>query len=704
MRYLKLHKKAYFITGVVVILLIVNLLLFRNSLFQRSSKPVFKIGYIGRYSQQGDNNALLFNKLHETTLNRYIKEWNESLREVEFQLVTFDSRSNPEVADSIYKNEIARDTHFVCVIDNGWGADLKACQSTIYENKIPIIAMNGDKNKLDFGSQALFTGNDDNIPRDLTAFLTKILKINKIVFITETDYPLHSVYLEEFSKNNVEIIKQFEVLGKTKFNLQDSATFFADIQAYIKQNPQLLNHWFVLNVHTQWGNRMIPFFNQQFTTIQLLGHAYIANIGLIKNFGLNNHNELILITNPTDATSQKITQDLQELRQQYPTYFARPNASFFLKRCQDAMSILSESLKNANNKPSRTTFQKAFKNLRNNTLIGDYDLYDFDSTGALIKELYFTEYAHNQLTSYPTQLNTQHQLIPNLFFGMEIIDMYDIDLNTNSFAADFFYWVKYDTNHKDLEKYILFQNMKQSESAKELVVEKADNETTYRLYKVSGKFYVNYDLSDYPFDAQELAIHTHIISPSDKIKIALDQQTFTLDSTIIEKFKIKAWEKKKYYFSVNNLISKSLRGDPSIQAGKAHKFKTLSFHLVISRNPLGPILEIILPLTLIGIVAIALLYIQDLSFANLGEVSVGTFLGIITFSIALSNASPASNSLTRADILFWITFSTVLISFLTVIILNSIYPETKAKTVQLPRLRLALTILYPLLTLLALYY
>jgi hypothetical protein len=147
---------------------------------------------------------------------------------------------------------------------------------------------------------------------------------------------------------------------------------------------------------------------------------------------------------------------------------------------------------------------------------------------------------------------------------------------------------------------------------------------------------------------------------------------------------------------VDNRISASMRGDPENREGSLTTFKTFAFRLVVARKFVGPFLEIILPLVLIGFIAIALLYVKDISFENLGEVSVGTFLGIITFSIALSNISPSSDYLTRADLLFWLTFMVVLVSFMTVIVINSRYSITELEGVNIRPIAWVVTLAYPL--------
>src|SRR5690606_30974695 len=158
----------------------------------------------------------------------------------------------------------------------------------------------------------------------------------------------------------------------------------------------------------------------------------------------------------------------------------------------------------------------------------------------------------------------------------------------------------------------------------------------------------------------------------DRLKISFDQSSLLLDPEAIEKFKVTGWNKNEYYVTVDNIISRSIKGDPQGQPGTMKKFKNFAFRLQVERIVLSSFLQIVLPLVLIGFVAIAVLFILDLSFANMGEVSVGIFFSIITFSISLTEIIPSSNYLTRADMLFWLTFIVVFISFMAIIVLNSL--------------------------------
>jgi hypothetical protein len=667
-------------------------------------KTIKYVAYMGRYSniqikdsipihQQKRNRFDLF---HETVLKHYLEVLNKELTYTQLELKTFDCMRDPKSGDSIYKNHIATDTNIVLVVDNTWGIELMASANTIRENKIPMIAINGDKNNLDFGPHAIFTGNNDMVPYDISSFITRALEVKKINFITETDYPLHQTYLRAFGQYGIQVDSMFTLLGKPEVTPHDSILFFSKLLTYYQSNPEKEDEWLVINTHMDWGNRIIRFIDQHCTRVNLLGHAYITNASNAFGFGKDNNNQLILITNPTDAMSEPLTKDLAYFRKNFPDQFDFMNAPLYLNRCNDVMNIIRGKF---NFRPdttgvSRAGFAQYFASLAHSTLVANNDLYEFDSSLVCIPELHFSSYKAGGLYSYPKQMNSQREVIPNLFFGMEMLDLYDIDMNSNSFSADFYYWVKLDTGNRAAEKYILFQNMKQSESSKELILESEDLGILYKLYKVSGKFYVNYQLADYPLDKQELAITVEIISPVDNLKISFDQSSFTQDENLLKKFKVNAWEKLNYYVTVDSKISSTMRGDPNNPGNRLNKYKSFSFRLMVKRHFLGPLLQVILPLIMIGFIAISMMFVRDISFGNLGEVVAGIFLSIIAFSIALSEFVPRSSQLTKADLLFWITFTAVFISFMTVIIVNSIYTKSQVKKKNIKPLSITMAFLY----------
>jgi hypothetical protein len=660
----------------------------------QSDKKVKYIAYIGRYTDPKGNKppeqVKKFDMMHELTLRKYLSE--TELPYTKLELKTFDCRRDPAVSDSIYK-AIAGDSSIVAIIDNTWGEHLKGASETIRKNQLPVIAINADRNLLDFGN-TIFTGNNDHLPHDLLSFVSKVKKTKEINFITEKDYPVHELFVKSFSEYGINVRNTIEVEGKG-FDAKDSVVLYDQLNKVFSDvsNQRRLT---IINVHSSIGNHLIDYLDTKFSELQLLGHSYIVNAEHIKHFGAKNNNNLIIVSTPTDAISKRMTLDIEKLKANSPEYFQNPNHPMFVKRCLDAVELIKNKFEY---QPDTTTLSKRdfstfFNSLRNQVISEEDEIYEFDSLLTVLPELYFVEYSAGKLHSYPLQLNLDREVIPNLFFGMEIVDIYNIDVNSNSFTSDFYYWVKLDSANKDAEKFIIFQNMKQNESSRELIFEKLDGRTIYKLYKVSGVFYVNYQLGEYPFDQQEIFIRAEILNPASKLKVSFDQKSFQLDAKAIEKFKINEWDKLKYYVTVENEVARGMHGDPDIDEEKLSEFKNINFRLVVKRKVVSPLLEIVLPLMLIGLVSIALFLVHDVSFENLGEVSIGVFITIVAFSISYSSSTPTTDHLTRADILFWLTFSVVLLNFLIVIIVNSIYPPEEAKKIDLRRVGIFMVIAY----------
>lgn len=691
---------------------------------ETQDKPTRYVAYVGRYTNAKDtlppDKRVVnpFDRMNERILQQYLEELNNELPHVRLELRTYDCKQTPEGSAEVYKTIVA-DTQVVAVIDNTWGANVAGGQPAIRAAGLPVIALNADHNSLDYGPAAVFIGNSDNVPYDLAHYVAKALKVSSVNFITEWDYALTASYYKAFEEQGISVNRVFNVTTAQDVHPDSLARVGNQLLEFFGNNPAEKQRLLVLNVHNSWGNALIKYLDKHVDGLRLMGHAYVANAKALEGFGASNTNTIILISNPTDALSRKSNQDLKRFQEEDPDLFAHVNVPLFIKRCLDATAILRAVLVPPKAQPmpgakpaaeppalvvpTRASLKAGFAALSGTTLAGAFDLYTFDGARVLMPDLYFSKYSQGKLFSMPEQLNQHREVIPNLLFGIEIQDIYDLDIASNSFTSDFYYWVKVDTAHQDAEKYISFQNMKSSESSRELIIEKQEGNQRYRLYRVSGIFYVNYSLSDFPFDKQELAINVEILSPADKLKISFDQSALLLDPEAIEKFKVTGWNKKGYYVTVDNIITRSIKGDPQGQPGTLKKFKNFAFRLNVERIVLGSYLQIVLPLVLIGFIAISVLFITDLTFENVGEVSVGIFLSIIAFSISLTEMIPSSNYLTRADMLFWLTFIVVFVSFMAIIVLNSLFPTAVIRTKQLKALGTLMAVLYPLLVLYVLF-
>jgi len=664
---------------------------------KNQKKEKKSIAYVGRYSDINSTEPVdnRFDRMHEYMLKDYLTYLNASNPNYELQLLPFDCKRSPEETKKVYE-QIAADTNIIAVIDNTWGVHIAGAVQTIKDNNIPVVAINADHNYKDFGTQAIFTGNNDMLPAELSTYIRNGMDISQIVFVSEEDYLLHETYVSEFKKQNINTAATFLIRN----DATDKAAAFDSLTNTIKsafaKDSLLKKKLIVINLHNEYGTKLLNYFDQNFKNLKMIGHAYITQTLTAQVFGKFSGNELILVNNPTDNVPKKIAQDMIRFKKENADVFQKLSSPMFPKRCLDATSIVQTFFVNAGGLyPNKTNMATYFSSLRDTCLRTETDLLQFNTHNDLTPDLYYVKYKEGRLYSLREQLNSKRKIIPNLVAGMEMIDLYNIDVGSNTFMADFYYWIKSDTADKDAEKYVLFPNMKEEGSASSLVLESSEEGQHYKLFKVSGLFHQDFNLKNYPFDKQEVVISMEIMAPSEKLKIAFDQSAFKQDTNLLEKFKVRAWEKDNYLLTVDNRISSTMRGNPESKEGELKKFQVFSLRLFLTRVTSGPMLEIILPLMLIGLVAISLLFVRNISFSNVGEVSVGTFLAIITFSIAIASVSPASDYLTKSDILFWLTFGVVLCCFLTIIVVNAVYDDRQAKNLPIVRkIRVVLIVSY----------
>lgn len=677
------------ITKIFAILIVTTAIVFIvSALIHRNIKHTKYIAYIGKSS----TTLSKLDNLQESIFIDFISHMNADLSNYKIDFLVYNIGTEPRRSDSIYK-VIAKEKNILFVIDNTHGNDILYAQQTIKKNNIPVFFINADKNGRDYGTAAIFTGNGDNFPYELTSFLKNVATVAEVNFISECDYLLQETFFKAFNTNAILVKDTILVERKEETKSEEERVYKILASKYKNNHNKLI---LVVNTHSHWGDKIINYIEKNFQRVQIIGGEYIAELKGLKRFGAQSHNQLIIAGEPTDALSENLLNQLNYFEKKYPDEFNRANAPYFTKRCFTITEFIETYFKKYDKLKdiSRNTAAIFTDLLKNTVLQGKENLYAIDSIGILKRETSFTSYKDGKLYSLPLHINQLGNKIPNIIFGIDIIDIHNVDINENTFAADYFYWIRIDTSFKSKEKDIVFQNIKQDESSKELVMEKVEDNSFYKLFKVSGKFYNDFSLADYPLDKQEIKIQVDILKPVDSIKISFDQRSIEQDPSFVERFNVPGWDKLRSHFTIDNRISKNMRGAFEEDDESPKLYKSLNYRLNLKRKVTKPILEIILPLFFIGISSISLLFVRDLSFSNIGEVSVGILLAIITFSIALAVIIPTSDYLTKADWFFWTTFFEVLFCFITVIYLNYRYAHDKLQYIKLRGLRVALLIIF----------
>ena len=172
-----------------------------------NSRPVQYVAYVGfNYldDEKGKGNNYL-DSLYIVGLQTYLTRLNErvdpNLYPVEYRLKTYQCDYKADTIPQIYES-IAADTSIALVIDNTWGKYIRNA-APIIRDRLPVISISADQNRLDFRKNAIFLQPNDPQPNYFVQFIDKVLKKKSVGFVTECDYLLHNLFVESMRANKI---------------------------------------------------------------------------------------------------------------------------------------------------------------------------------------------------------------------------------------------------------------------------------------------------------------------------------------------------------------------------------------------------------------------------------------------------------------------------------------------------------------------
>lgn len=676
------HKGAAGAVGFILVSMLFALLYY----LRLPNKATYYIAYIGRYQSQG------LDELQERLLTQYIDALNAHISDMKFELRAFRIKTPYNTYDSrgAYQT-IANDSKVVMVLDNTWGENLASVANLITENNIPVISMNADTQNKDYKSHVIFIGYDDHVPEKIIIFAKKILPDQAHVIVAEDEsiFPSTATLANAFPGVTPLTLHSHTV------NSGENATVDAAIQ---QLNCAASNERraLIVNTHWSWGEEIINRVSAQCRNVDILGGPYIVSQQKIRNepdeeaegktdeIILRNGNRLILFTRSKDAISDRVHREAEDIKRLWP----QRNPELFIERCIHATAIIEQAMssikknniKNKNRSISKESFVTALRNMANHMFIKSDDdiyseVYSFDNKLCLSDDRIFEQYSNGEISSYPQQLSSTDGPIPNIHVGVEDIQISSIDTKNSSFHAHFIYWWKCTDPRIDPNAYLFFRNQTKGDLEDKgkpelLVNEDHGADGKYQLFKVSGDFEMQTDLTRYPLDRQEINIELAAVYPRDKVQISFDDES---SKSLDRKVRVSSneWDKEDSYFTVDNILGESFGGNATTAAKKHQIFETLNIRTKIKRNPIYSYITILVPLLMIGLVAVSVLFVRDGSFESIGHVCVVIFLAIATYRITFAELIPNAGHLTVADKLLFGAFVTIFFVFSKVIILNS---------------------------------
>jgi len=639
-----------------------------KSIFNRPVKYVAFVGFNFEDPLKARRNNFS-DSLHMLALEAYLHRINNSEQPeypYEYRLRAFQCNFQEDTIQQIY-NTILADTNIALVVDNTWGRHIRHARDII-RDQLPVISMTADQNDTLFGNNAIFMEPNDPQPFYLANFIQKVLKAPSVGFITENDYLLHEQFKKVIEKyelpcDTLLILKQDSLVN----NLVPEKDTLRVIRKIRRALAATTEKYILLNLHSAYGNLVIR-------ALQQAGKGEIKPKTIVGISGMTNlkDSELQTLTKEKGHTviRYETAEELlpeephllkEKIDRQFPgRFFQVRTAQNTLLRCYDAMNILETALKAGHT--HRTALIAYFKNLKNRKISIFNELYEFDSTLILKREPAFNSIQYGRTRSYPTQINTEGDTIPNLHVGIDIVDINDIDIRKNTFNCNLLYWVIVDSQYIRKEGYIDFATINDPESRYLIAEEPDTNGSVLRLYRISGQFLGNFVSFAFPFDRHEIKIPIEALSSSNNIKISFDYSRLQVRDKIAD-FQMNDWNTEAYYITLDNNVSNAIGSpykatfDPIDSTRNFEKYKTLNVHLRVSREPWGAIILVILPFIMFSALPIFMLFFHKATFEEVGELIITSFLATVAYSINLVQISPATDSMNLAYIFLMLTLA-----------------------------------------------
>lgn len=621
---------------------------------QQQSQTTYAIAYVGfhvsdlKKSEKRDYS----DQLHLAAIQYYIDELNKKYRETRYVLKTFECNFDEDQIPQIYKT-IADDETIALVIDNTWGKHIVKARDIIIANNLPVLAISADRNRMDFGPTVFLDPNDPQ-PLFLLHFIHDIMGQKSVGFITESDYLLHQQFEQLRCEPNCFL--NFEVLADMsqsvnkagKISQEDSLALIQKLEATV---PALRDSVILLNAHSALGNVALRYFQHHKVSPKvLIGLPGVTNLDRrILDSITNNGHTIITLESGSDMLPLELFSAEQVLRSKNDsTIFKSKTHKNQLRRCYDAMNIFESALRGRNF--GRRELAGYLKSLRYQKLLCGNELYEFNSDLILLREPNFTELHKGQQRTCSQQINIYGKPIPNLQVGVDILDIGEIDIKKNAFSCNMLYWVIADSTQIKYESYIDFDNITANQAKKERIAQREDGRFIVRIYRVSGVFSSEFEAFDFPFDKHEIKVPISALSSSSELRINFDYSRLLGSGT--SKFKFSDWNTDRYFVTLDNKITNKLgsldKVDTTRRSFYLEKYKSLNVRLEISRRPWGALILIIFPFVMFSLLPLFMLFFHRITFDDIGELIITSFLAAVAYSINLVQLSPTTDSLNRA--------------------------------------------------------
>lgn len=246
----------------------------------------------------------------------------------------------------------------------------------------------------------------------------------------------------------------------------------------------------------------------------------------------------------------------------------------------------------------------------------------------------------------PTTLFAQPDTIK---VGVFVTDLYDLNLSEKHFNADFWLWFNYaDSSLAPLETIEL---PRAREVNKDLHYTERKGGVWWDTQKIKGVFKNEWDVSNFPFDTQKIAID---IEESDRDLTGLVYVADTVNTKYYNEISIRNWEIVDFGVRTGDIVYPTTYGDPTLSGESRYTRATV--HFTLKRKSLGLFFTLFTGIYVAFFISVLVFFIDPIFVDPRFGLSVGGLFAAVGNKYIVDSILPQSTSFTLVDKIHVMTY------------------------------------------------
>ena len=269
--------------------------------------------------------------------------------------------------------------------------------------------------------------------------------------------------------------------------------------------------------------------------------------------------------------------------------------------------------------------------------------------------------------------------------GVYLMNLYDLNLDENSFYADFYVWFKWkgEIDPTAIEFVNMVEKWGMSQTPFEDTIIVLEGGWNYQGFRVEGRFFHPFELERFPLDKHQLEIHLeHPDYPADRL-------VFVKDTTSAPVFNrpelaLAGWDLVGAELLTTTHNYGTDFGNPDYPATN---FSDFVFRFTITRPVSYFVLKLLLPLTIVIFAALgALLFFPSYVDARI-SLPVGSLLTAVFLQQSYADALPDVGYMVLMDKIYLLAYGLIAAVMFQLILTGNRLQRYKKKELDLARLK-----------------